>query len=189
VSEVVIELAKAAIFVALGLDSSFDLSKALNSHPALNQNGATFVTLTTKTDGRLRGCIGSLEAYQPLYKDIISNAQSSALRDSRFAPLTLSELDNINIEVSILSKPQEISYKSINDLKSKIAPNKDGIILIYDNYKATYLPQVWKQLPYFDLFFDSLCQKAGLDRNCLSKHPEIKSYRVTKYKEPHDDIN
>jgi len=180
---VVIELAKAAIFVALGLDSSFDLSKARKNYPELNQNGATFVTLTTKRDSRLRGCIGSLEAYRPLYKDIISNAQSSALHDSRFAPLTPEEIDSINIEVSILSKPQEIAYRDIDDLKSKVTPYRDGIVLELDNHRATYLPQVWEQLPTFDIFFNSLCQKARLDGDCLYKHPKIKSYRVTKYRE------
>jgi len=181
--EVVIGLAKAAILVALGLDSSFDLSEARKKYPELNQKGATFVTLTTKRDDRLRGCIGSLEAYQPLYKDIISNAQSSALRDSRFAPLTPQEIESINIEVSILSKPQEISYMDADDLKSKVTPIKDGIVLELDNHRATYLPQVWEQLPTFETFFSSLCQKARLDKDCLSKHPKISNYRVTKYEE------
>ena len=181
--EVVVGLAKAAIFVALGLDSSFDLPKARKNYPELNQNAATFVTLTTKKDHRLRGCIGSLEAYQPLYKDIISNAQSAALRDNRFRPLTPQEIDDINIEVSILSKSRDISYSDIDDLKSKVTPFKDGIVLEFKKHRATYLPQVWDQLPAFDDFFSSLCQKSGLDSGCLTKHPKIKKYQVIKYKE------
>ncbi len=184
--EVVIGLAKAAILVALGSDSFFDLAKARESHPELNKNAATFITLTTKKDDRLRGCIGSLEAYQPLYKDIISNAQSSALRDSRFAPLTLKELDDINIEVSILSKPKELSYTNSADLKSKLTPMEDGIVLKLGKHRATYLPQVWEQLPTFEKFFESLCQKAGLDKECLSQHPNIEIYRAIKYKESRD---
>ena len=181
--EIVIQLAKAAIAVALGLNSSFDVEKALESYPELKKNGAAFVTLTTEPYDQLRGCIGSLSAYQPLYKDIIANAQSAALRDPRFKPLSLEELDKIKIEVSILSEPKDLEYSSIEDLKRKIRPNIDGVVLEYDGYRATYLPQVWEQLPQFESFFSTLCQKAGLPGNCLDKHPDIKVYQATKYKE------
>ena len=181
--EIVIQLAKAAIAVALGLNSTFDLEGALKKYPELKKNGAAFVTITTKPYDQLRGCIGSLSAYQPLYKDIIANAQSAALRDPRFKPMTKEELDNVKIEVSILSEPQPLEYSSIADLKEKIRPEVDGVVLSYDGYSATYLPQVWEQLPRFDDFFSTLCQKAGLPGNCLGKHPDIRTYQATKYKE------
>jgi len=181
--EITIQLAKAAIAVALGLDSSFDLDQALKTYPDLRENGAAFVTLTTGADDQLRGCIGSLSAYQPLYKDIIANAQGAALRDPRFKPLSLKELDKIKIEVSILSEPKPLAYSSTKDLKTKIRPDIDGVVLEYNGYRATYLPQVWEQLPHFDSFFSSLCQKAGLPTDCLEKHPDIKTYQATKYKE------
>jgi len=181
--EVVIQLAKAAIAVALGLSSSFNVDSMLQKYPELKKNGAAFVTLTTGEDDRLRGCIGSLSAYQPLYKDIIANAQSAALRDPRFKPLTLDELNKIKIEVSILSEPKKLEYSSIEDLKKKIRPGVDGVVLKYDGHRATYLPQVWEQLPEFDEFFSTLCLKAGLSGNCLEKHPEIETYQATKYKE------
>ena len=182
-NEIVIQLAKAAIAVALGLESSFDLEQALKIYPELEKDGAAFVTLTTGSNDQLRGCIGSLSAYQPLYKDIIANAQSAALRDSRFNPLNLNELEKIKVEVSILSEPQPLLYHSIEDLREKIRPNIDGVVLEYNGYRATYLPKVWEQLPLFDSFFATLCQKAGLPGNCLEKYPDIKTYQAIKYKE------
>jgi len=181
--DVMIQLAKAAIAVALGLSSHFDLDKALQNYPELKKEGAAFVTLTEGPADQLRGCIGSLSAYQPLYRDIIANAQSAALRDPRFHPLTRDELDKIKIEVSVLTEPERVPYKDVDDLKRKIRPGIDGVVLELDGYRSTYLPSVWEQLPDFDSFFGTLCQKAGLSGNCLDRHPDIKTYQAVKYKE------
>ena len=182
-NDIVIALAKAAILVALNQPEDFDLEHALKNYPSLEENGAAFVTINTEPNEQLRGCIGSLHAYRPLYKDIISNAQAAALRDPRFSPLKLEELEHIKIEVSILSEPQPLSYETIEDLRSKIVPFQDGIVLKLNDKHATYLPQVWEQLPRFDDFFSSLCLKANLSNDCLAQHPEISTYRVKKYKE------
>ena len=163
------------------METNFDLSKAREEYPILNEKRAVFITLT-KPNHELRGCIGSLIAHRPLYEDIISNAKSSALNDSRFKPLTKEEFKDINIEVSLLSKPIKVKYKDINDLKLKIRPNTDGVILEFDNHRATYLPSVWEQLSSFEQFFSYLCKKANLDKNCLEKHPKISIYQATKYK-------
>ena len=182
-NEIVISLAKAAILVALNQTVEFDLEGVLERYPALEKNGAVFVTINTKKDHRLRGCIGSLEAYRPLYKDIISNAQSAALRDPRFSPLTLQELDDITVEVSVLNEPKPISYASVSHLKELIRPGIDGVVLRLENRHATYLPSVWEALPEFDIFFSTLCAKANLPENCLTLHPDISVYQVVKYKE------
>jgi AmmeMemoRadiSam system protein A len=182
-NDIVIALAKAAILVALNQPEDFDLTNALKTYPALKENGAAFVTINSQPNDQLRGCIGSLEAYRPLYKDIIANAQSAALRDPRFEPLSLEELKNIKVEVSILSKAESLEYKNTDELKEKIVPFEDGVVLKYKGKRATYLPQVWEQLANFDDFFSSLCLKANLNKDCLSKHPEILTYRVIKYKE------
>lgn len=181
--DIVIALAKAAILVALNQAEDFDLEHALRTYPFLQENGAAFVTINTKPGNQLRGCIGSLQAYRPLYKDIISNAQSAALRDPRFPPLTAKELEHISIEVSILSEPKVLIYDDLKDLKSKIIPFEHGVILKHGYHQATYLPQVWEQLPKFDDFFSNLCLKANLTQNCLSDHPEILIYTVKKYEE------
>jgi len=180
--EIFILLAKASIAVSLGLESNFDLSKARENYPILNENRAVFVTLR-ESNNQLRGCIGSLIAHRELYKDIIANAKSSAFNDSRFKPLNQEEFKNINIEVSLLSKPLKVKYKSINDLKSQIRPNIDGVILELNNNRATYLPSVWEELSNFDEFFSYLCKKANLDSNCLENHPTISTYQAVKYRE------
>lgn len=182
-NDIVIALAKAAILVALNQPEDFDLENALKTYPVLEENGAAFVTINKEPNEQLRGCIGSLQAYRPLYKDIIMNAQAAALRDPRFLPLSVEELNKITIEVSILSEPQPLAYNTIDDLKSKIVPFEDGVVLKLHDRQATYLPQVWEQLPQFDDFFSSLCMKANLNSDCLSQHPEISTYRVQKYKE------
>ncbi len=181
--DIVIALAKAAILTALNQPVSFDLESALRQYPQLKKPRAAFVTINKRPDDRLRGCIGSLQAYRPLYKDIIANAQAAALRDPRFPPLQPDELKEIKIEVSILSEPKPLEYKDIDDLRRKITPMKDGVVLRLRSYQATYLPQVWEQLPNFDHFFASLCQKAGLSSNCLDQHPKIEIYHVEKYEE------
>lgn len=182
-NDIVIALAKAAILVALNQPEDFDLEHALKSYPSLKENGIAFVTINTEPHEQLRGCIGSLQAYRPLYEDIIHNAQAAALCDPRFLPLRLEELSHIKLEVSILSEPQILSYTDIEDLKNKVVPFQDGIVLKLDGRQATYLPQVWEQLPKFNDFFSSLCLKADLGNNCLSQHPEISTYTVKKYKE------
>jgi len=182
-NDILIALAKAAILVALNQPDDFDLEDALKKHPLLQENGAVFVTINTKPNDQLRGCIGSLQAYRPLYKDIILNAQSAALRDPRFPPLTLKELEHITLEVSILSEPKVLIYHDKKDLESKVVPFQDGIVLKLHGKQATYLPQVWEQLAKFEDFFSSLCLKANLDKNCLDEHPEISIYHVKKYKE------
>ena len=182
-NDVLISLAKAAILVALNQPDNFDLEKALKQYPELEENAAVFITINTEPNEQLRGCIGSLEAYRPLYKDIISNAQSAALRDSRFTPLALKEFNHIKIKVAILSEPKELKYSDVKDLASKLLPFKDGIVLRHNGKHATYLPHVWEQYPRFDDFFSNLCLKANLANNCLLEHPEISTYQVKKYKE------
>ncbi len=163
------------------LNNKPDFSSFFKEYPELKDNGASFVTLTK--NGNLRGCIGSITAYRSLLDDVISNAQSSAFRDPRFPPLSFEELDKIIIEVSILTKAKSLRYKDYEDLKTKIKPGVDGVILKEGYQQATFLPQVWDELSSFDSFFSHLCLKAGMESNCLNLHPEISVYQVIKVKE------
>ncbi len=177
------QLARVAIAKAVGLGYDFDVEAFVSKYPNLKEKGASFVTINIGKDKLLRGCIGSLESYRALYEDIILNAKAAALYDPRFSSLTKEEYDNISIEVSILSKPEKLYYIDIDDLKSKIRIFKDGIVLKLGEKQSTFLPQVWEQIPDFDLFFANLCQKAGLNSDCLKKHPEVFIYQVEKYSE------
>jgi len=143
--------------------------------------GATFVTLTQ--NGQLRGCIGSLEAHRPLGDDLLENARAAAFRDPRFAPLTADELGRTRVEVSILSKSTPIDFKDEADLMRQLRPGVDGIILEYGRHRATFLPQVWEQLPDARGFMAHLKQKAGLAADFWSNDMRISRYSVDKYKE------
>lgn len=173
-----LDIAKDAIKSEFNNSVSIDSTKLMEQYPILKEPRATFVTLTI--NGHLRGCIGSLIAHRTLLDDIIHNAKSAAFGDPRFAPLSYDEFKIASIEISLLTQPEEIKYSDVYDLKSKVKSGKDGIILKYGGYQATYLPQVWDSLPSFDDFFSSLCQKAGLSGNCLEHKPQIFKYNVEK---------
>ena len=136
--------------------------------------------MTLTLDGELRGCIGTLEAHHPLLDDLIANAKAAAFEDPRFHPLSLAEFEKTVLELSLLTPPQKIFYQDIADLKAQVTPGEDGIILQLGRRRATFLPQVWEQLPLFTQFFSHLCQKAGLGADCLASGPDIYRYRVEK---------
>ncbi len=175
---ILLELASNSIRDELENCVTVDKQSLLDEHPEFNENRATFVTLNL--NGQLRGCIGSLLPHRNLIDDIVENAKSAAFHDPRFLPLSKAEFENVEIEISLLSVPKPLEYSSIDDLKSKIRVGKDGVILRIDGYQATFLPQVWEQLPTFELFFNRLCQKAGLGGDCLVEYPEIQLYQVEK---------
>jgi len=127
--------------------------------PALLEQGASFVTLTV--DGDLRGCIGTLEAYQPLVDDVREHAIAAALEDPRFRPVVEGELDRISIEVSRLTPPRLLEYSTSEDLIARLRPHVDGVILKGDFRRATFLPQVWEKIPAPMEFLDHLCVKMG----------------------------
>lgn len=162
----------------------FDPACALNvpalkaQYPVLLAPQATFVTLTL--DEELRGCIGTLEAYRPLIDDLVANAKAAAFDDPRFHPLSLAEFEKTVLEISLLTPPEKLLYHGIADLKAQVVPGEDGIILQLGRRRATFLPQVWEQLPSFAQFFSHLCRKAGLEADCLASGPDIYRYRVEK---------
>jgi len=155
-----------------------DREALLSAHPWLREIRAVFVTLNER--GALRGCIGSIEAHRSLIDDLIVNAKSAAFNDPRFPPVRMEELDVLEIEISLLTAPHILGYSDREDLKSKIRPGIDGVILQQGHYQATYLPSVWEQLPEFEQFFGALCQKAGLRTDCLEYHPTISVYQAEK---------
>jgi MEMO1 family protein len=128
--------------------------------PAFQARSGTFVTL--KINHRLRGCIGSLSANASLADGVRDNAINAAFHDPRFSPLTSAELDAVQVEVSVLSEPAPLDYTDADDLLSKLKPGTDGVILKKGYASATFLPQVWEQLPQPEAFLSNLCMKAGL---------------------------
>ncbi len=127
--------------------------------PRLREKGASFVTLTLNDN--LRGCIGALEAYQPLAEDVREHAIAAAREDPRFRPVDENELSRIRLEVSRLTAPRPLEYSSSEDLLAKLRPHIDGVILKDDYRRATFLPQVWEKIPDPADFLDHLCAKMG----------------------------
>lgn len=176
-----VALARDAIARKLGRSPSNPLS-AGNPNPAwLDEPGAVFVTLTRHGD--LRGCIGSLEAHRPLREDIQANAQAAAFGDPRFPPLSEDELDTTQVEVSILSRPEPMHFRDEADFLTQLRPGIDGVILEYGWHRATFLPQVWEQLPDPRQFLAQLKQKAGLASGFWTDDMRISRYSVEKFKE------
>lgn len=150
---------------------------------ALSEDGATFVTLTI--DSKLRGCIGTLEAYQPLVVDVYEHAIAAGLQDYRFPPVQPNELPLIKIEISRLTKPQKLEYTTSEELIQKLRQGVDGVILSYGHYRATFLPQVWEKLPNPEEFLSQLSMKMGLSHNAWKEVPmDVSIYQVEEFSEP-----
>ncbi len=148
----------------------------------LNGPGAVFVTLTQQ--GRLRGCIGSLEAWRPLDADVRGNARAAAFRDPRFAPLTADEFARTRVEVSLLTPPSPMRFSDQEDAIRQLRPGIDGVIFEHRGQRGTFLPQVWENLPDRREFFTHLKQKAGLPADFWAPDVKLFRYEVRKWKEP-----
>ena len=150
--------------------------------PRLREPGASFVTLTI--GGELRGCIGALEARQPLVDDVREHAIAAALEDPRFRPVDETELNRIKIEVSRLTAPRQLEYSSSADLLAKLRPHVDGVILKSDYRRATFLPQVWEKIPNPEDFLNQLCAKMGAKPNLwLNTKLQVYTYQVEEFHE------
>ena len=152
--------------------------------PKLAEKKACFVTLTK--DGALRGCIGHLTAIEPLHQAVVENARNAALRDPRFPPVQPEELAKIRIEISVLTEPQPLAFSSPEDLLSKLHSNEDGVLLNIGPRTATFLPQVWAQVPDKAKFLEHLSQKAGCDAAAWrGKDVTVSIYHVECFEEEH----
>lgn len=150
--------------------------------PALQTDAASFVTLTIGDE--LRGCIGTLEAYQPLALDVQQRAVQAASRDPRFNPVRPEELPLITLEISRLSQPQLLEYANPDELIAMLRPGIDGVVIAEDNRRATFLPQVWDELPEPEHFLGQLCRKMGQPANHWKhRHLEVETYQVEEFSE------
>lgn len=151
----------------------------------LDAPGASFVTLTSgrAPGGALRGCIGSLGARRPLREDVEANAVAAALHDPRFAPLTARELDDTVVEVSVLSAPTVLPAADEAELLARLRPGVDGVVLSACGRRATFLPQVWEQLPDPADFLARLRRKAGLPADYWGRDVVVETYTVTAWQE------
>lgn len=158
-----LSLARRAIAHYFRSGAQLELEPSEVPSKKLVENGACFVTL--KINGQLRGCIGSLEAHQPLFKDVIANALAAAFADPRFYPLTPSELDKVKISISYLTPAKEVKLRAPEEIIEKLVPGKHGLIIQQGFARATFLPAVWEEIPDKIEFLTHLSIKAGLGPN------------------------
>jgi AmmeMemoRadiSam system protein A len=150
--------------------------------PKYSEKRGTFVTLTI--DGSLRGCIGHIIPQESLIEGIRINALNAAFRDPRFKPLSETEWKRVKIEISILTDPRPLPFSDGDDLLEKLRPGIDGVIIKKGYHTATFLPQVWEQLPDKKEFLTHLCLKAGLDGYAWEKEElEVSTYQVQAFEE------
>jgi uncharacterized protein len=146
-----LELARRAIAAALSLEKP---AGGIPPSGVFEEKRGVFVTLHAR--GRLRGCIGVIEAFEPLGESIARCAASAALRDPRFSPVRAEELPELQIELSLLSSPEPI-------LPENIEIGKHGLLISQAAKRGLLLPQVAVQHKLSrEQFLGETCRKAGL---------------------------
>ena len=171
-----LRLARNAIGERFGLPP-----QPIAERPEWQDKAATFVTLTQQGD--LRGCIGSLEAWRPLAEDVRANALAAAFRDPRFPPLSADELPRTRLEISLLTPAQAMDCRGEADALAQLRPHIDGVIFSAGRHRATFLPQVWEQLPEPAAFLAQLKRKAGLAADYWGPEVRLERYTVKKWQE------
>ena len=179
--EILLQVARSAITAAVSALALPNID--VNKQPdLLRENGASFVTLTL--EGRLRGCIGTMEAYQPLIVDVQEHAVAAAMSDYRFSPVRPEELSSIRVEISRLTPLSALPYQGSDQLLAALRIGVDGVLLSAGNRRATFLPQVWEQLPHPEEFLSQLCLKMGAAADYWKDHPmDVFTYQVEKFYE------
>ena len=146
---------------------------------ALQDERACFVTLNRA--GALRGCIGQLEAVQPLVSDVVENAYAAAFRDPRFPPLGSNELRDLELHISVLTPAVPIEFASEEELIRQLRPGLDGLILEEGSLRGTFLPSVWEALGEPQAFLEHLKIKAGLPANYWSGRIKVYRYETESF--------
>lgn len=157
--------------------------------PVISQPGCSFVTLTDR--GRLRGCIGNTQSRWPLVEDVARHARAAA-QDPRFAPVKVVELDDIRLEVTILTPAHPLIFVNYEELLQKLQPGIDGIILSWGDRRAVLLPQVWRRIPKPEQFLAVLARKAAIPERQLTAVPpaidvftfQVQHFAELGYQEP-----
>ena len=164
------ELAHNTIASELGVE---ELKDWKFDEPDFKEKRGVFVTL--EIEGQLRGCIGNIEPVYPLWEAVQKNSLEAAFRDPRFSPLTEDEFEMLDIEISVLTKPEPAS---IDDIR----PGIDGVVLKQGPFGSTYLPQVWEDIPDKEQFLSSLCLKGGMEEDAWkSSEVDVYTYQVEKF--------
>jgi AmmeMemoRadiSam system protein B/AmmeMemoRadiSam system protein A len=143
--------------------------------------GAAFVTLR-RSDGALRGCIGSAVATRPLIVDVTQHAFNAAFRDPRFPGLDWLELPGLSLSVSVLTAPEPMRFADEVDLLQQLRPGVDGLIIEDLGLRSLFLPSVWEEVPNPQRFLTLLKLKAGLEAQHFSPRFRAQRFRSIEVK-------
>lgn len=161
--------------ISHGLQHRHPLAIETHQYSTVLQNhAASFVTL--EINHQLRGCIGTLQAYQPLIKDVADHAYAAAFQDPRFQPVNQAEIDQLDIHISILTPASPMQFSSEADLIRQLHPGVDGLIFESGSHRGTFLPSVWESLPDAKDFLCHLKQKAGLPADYWNDDIQVSRY-------------
>ena len=152
----------------------------------LRQPAATHVTLTL--EGKLRGAAGAPPARQALCEDLRSNALAAAFHDPRFKAITMSELDALRIEVSVLSPLETLQWEDEAGALAQLRPGIDGVMVEYGHHRNLFLPQMWREFPDTALFVGNLKYKGGLPPDFWDATLTLRRFTAAVWREEHDHI-
>ena len=131
--------------------------------PGLGKRQGVFVSLDQMNGGGLRGCIGTPFATRPLLEQVISAAVEAATMDMRFRPVGLEELDELVVEVTVLSPLQRLVVEKPLELRGKVLVGRDGLLVDGLGARGLLLPQVAVEEGFdSEEFLSQCCLKAGL---------------------------
>lgn len=173
---VLLPLARAAIARKLGKSHAAPAEAAW-----LRAQGACFITLTHGE--KLRGCIGTLRAHRTLADDVTANAVAAAFRDPRFKPLTATEFETVEVEISLLSALEPLTFSGESEALAQLRAGQDGVVFEYGHHSSTFLPQVWDELREPTEFMAHLKYKAGLPPDFWDSGVKLMRYTVSKWRE------
>jgi len=164
------------------------LRQELGGPPAAAPSGdwcgekrATFVTLRW-LDGSLHGCIGALVPRRTIVDDVAHNAVAAALHDPRSHAIRLDDVDELDLELSILSPLERIPFHAEKEALDAIRPGVDGIVFVWREHSATFLPAMWERLPDVGEFMRALKAKAGLPPRFWDEAVQLERYTADKHR-------
>lgn len=165
--QLLLEVARRALIAAAERGESLDI---LPDEPNLRECTGAFVTLHLR--GRLRGCVGQIDSGEPLIRVVAHSAKAAGLEDPRFDPVRPDELEEIEIELSVLSALEEIAPE-------RIEAGKHGLMVSRGWQRGVLLPQVATQFRWESYrFLEETCVKAGFARDAW-KDPGIRIHGFT----------
>ncbi len=143
------------------------------------------VFVTLNINHNLRGCIGYPEPVKPLIEAVLDVSIAAAFEDPRFLPLTKNEFENIDIEISVLTKPKEVKVENYKEYLDKLTVGVDGLIIEHKFNRGLLLPQVPVEQKWdIQEFLENLCYKAGLNRDAWkNKDTTIYNFQAQVFQE------